>query len=111
MRAAIGETDRRREIQIAYNERHGITPETVKKGISDITEFLALESRVPRNARKRKFDDEEALTPEQLEKQIVELEEEMFAAAEELRFEYAAKVRDEIRELRHDLELIAGSKG
>ena len=47
MRTAISETDRRRAIQVAYNERNGITPETVRKGISDITDFLALESKVP----------------------------------------------------------------
>ena len=48
-------------------------------------------------------------SPEELEKLIVELEEEMFAAAEDLRFEYAAKLRDEIRDLRHELDRIAGA--
>jgi len=110
MRAAISETDRRRAIQLAYNEEHGITPETVKKGISDITEFLALESQVPRSSRRRASRDEEARSPEEMEKLIVELEEEMFAAAEDLRFEYAAKLRDEIRELRRELDLIAGAE-
>jgi excinuclease ABC subunit B len=104
MRAAIGETDRRREIQLAYNREHGITPETVKKGISDISDFLALESQVPRSNRRRAARDEEIRSPAEIEKLIVELEEEMLAAAEELRFEYAAKLRDEIRELRHEYE-------
>ena len=93
MRAAIGETNRRRAIQVAYNEEHGITAETVKKGISDITEFLSLEDRVvPRSSRKRAKRDEEQRSPEELERLIVEIEEEMFAAAEDLRFEYAAKL-------------------
>ena len=105
MQAAIGETNRRREIQVAYNAEHGITPETVKKGISDMSDFLALESQVPRSKRRRAARDEEVRSPEELEKLMVELEEEMLAAAEELRFEYAAKLRDEIRELRHELEL------
>ena len=47
MRAAIDETDRRRAIQVAYNEEHGITPETIVKGISDIAEFLMAEGKVP----------------------------------------------------------------
>jgi excinuclease ABC subunit B len=109
MHAAIDETNRRREIQIAHNREHGITAETVKKGISDITEFLALEDRVvPRSSRRRAKRDEEVRTPEELERLIVELEEEMFAAAEDLRFEYAAKLRDEIKELRREYELAGG---
>jgi excinuclease ABC subunit B len=109
MRAAIQETDRRREIQLAYNRKHGITAETVKKGISDITEFLALEDQVPRSGkRRRRAREEEARSPEELERLIVELEEEMLAAAEDLRFEYAAKLRDEIKELRREYELVAG---
>jgi excinuclease ABC subunit B len=103
MRAAIRETDRRRAIQIAYNEEHGITPETVQKGISDMTEFLAMESRAPaRRRRSRRGLEFEG--PEELERTIVELEEEMVAAAEDLRFEEAARIRDEIKELRRDLE-------
>jgi excinuclease ABC subunit B len=103
MRAAIRETDRRRAIQVAYNEEHGITPETVQKGISDMTEFLAMESRGP--ARRRRTRVPEGVQgPDDLERLIVELEEEMIAAAEDLRFEEAARIRDEIKELRHDLE-------
>jgi excinuclease ABC subunit B len=109
MRTAIGETDRRRAIQLAYNTEHGITPETVKKGISDMSDFLALESQVPRSTRRRGIKDEEIRSPEEIEKLIVELEEEMIAAAEELRFEYAAKLRDEIRDLRHEYDLAAGA--
>jgi excinuclease ABC subunit B len=104
MRKAISETDRRREIQLAYNREHGITPETVQKGISEISEFLAMESRSAPSKRRRVRADGEVYTPEQLEKVIVELEEEMLAAAEDLRFEEAARIRDELKELRRDLE-------
>ncbi len=103
MRAAIRETDRRRAIQLAYNREHGITPETVQKGISDLTEFLAMESRAPKRKRVVK-GSEEIKGPAELEKIIVELEEEMLVAAEELRFEEAARIRDELKELRRDLE-------
>ena len=102
MRAAIGETDRRRAIQVAYNDEHGITPETVQKGISEMTEFLAMEDRAPRKRRSRRSED--FAGPEELERTIVELEEEMIVAAEDLRFEEAARIRDELRELRRDLE-------
>jgi excinuclease ABC subunit B len=114
MRAAISETERRRAIQLAYNEEHGITPETITKGISDIAEFLQGDSsKVPSQRRRRKQRDRE-MTVEELEKTIVELEEEMLAAADELKFEYAARLRDEIRELRRDVENLrtaAGSPG
>ena len=54
MRAALGETDRRRAIQLAYNEAHGITAATIVKGISDIAEFLQSESKVPGKGGKRR---------------------------------------------------------
>jgi excinuclease ABC subunit B len=104
MKKAIDETDRRRAIQIAYNEEHGITPETIVKGISDITEFLMGESKVPKSRRRRARERATDMAPHELEQTIRELEEEMLAAAEELRFEYAAKLRDEIRELRRELD-------
>jgi excinuclease ABC subunit B len=101
---AMDETNRRRSIQLAYNEERGITPETIVKGVSDIAEFLALESpTVPTSKRRRGRKDVEGMAPSELEKLIIELEEEMFAAAEELRFEYAAKLRDEIKDLRREL--------
>ena len=107
MRAAIRETDRRREIQLAYNREHGITPETVQKGISDIAEFLSMESRATPARRRRAHRDGDVIkSPEELEKIIVELEEEMLAAADELRFEEAGRIRDELKELRADLDAL-----
>ena len=107
MRAAIEETNRRRAIQVEYNREHGITPETIVKGISDIAEFLQLEAKVPKG-RRRVVQRETEMTSEEIERMIVELEEEMLAAAEDLRFEYAAKLRDEIRELGRELERARG---
>jgi excinuclease ABC subunit B len=106
MKAAIGETDRRREIQLAYNAEHGITPETVRKGISDISDFLAMESTAPAKRRRSRaeIDGKPISSPEELETVIVGLEEEMLAAAEDLRFEEAGRLRDELKELRRDLE-------
>jgi excinuclease ABC subunit B len=102
IKGALEETNRRREIQLRYNEEHGITPESIVKGVSDIAEFLALESpTVP--GRRRRGRKVEGMQPDEIEKLVVTLEEEMFAAAEELRFEYAAKLRDEIKELRREL--------
>ena len=105
MKAALEETDRRRAIQLAYNEEHGITAQTIVKGISDIADFLNQESKVPgkRGRKRRQRATEEPMTLTELEKTIAELEEEMLAAAEDLRFEYAARVRDEIRDLRREV--------
>jgi excinuclease ABC subunit B len=113
MKVALSETDRRRAIQIAYNEEHGITPSTIVKGISDIAEFLQGESKVPSNRRgkRRKKTTDGPMTAEQLEKTLVEIEEEMLVAADELRFEYAARLRDELRELRRDLENLNTAAG
>ena len=105
MRTALSETDRRRAIQVAYNEEHGITPETIRKGVSDIGDFLAMESKVPKGRGSRR-QREEAMSPEEIARTLVELEEEMLAAAEDLRFEYAAKLRDEIKALRRELDEI-----
>ena len=105
MRHAISETERRSKIQRAYNEEHGITPETIQKGVSDIGDFLALESKVPAGRRKRRRT-EEGMSAEEVTRTMVELEEEMLAAAEDLRFEYAAKLRDEIKSLKRELNEI-----
>jgi excinuclease ABC subunit B len=103
MKAALSETDRRRAIQRAHNEEHGITPETIVKGISDIAEFLMSDSKVPKSRRRRQRAAS-SMPPAEIERAIVELEEEMLAAAEDLRFEYAAKLRDEIRDLKRELD-------
>jgi excinuclease ABC subunit B len=106
MRKALEETDRRRAIQLAYNVEHGITATTISKGISDIAEFLQSEGKTPRG-KKRSVKRVRARAGEmslsELERTIVELEEEMLAAADDLRFEYAARLRDEIRELRREM--------
>ena len=107
MRTAIDETNRRRRLQIAYNAEHGIEPKTIIKGVSDIAQFALQESpSVPRGRRrslKGGADTRAAMPAEDLEKLIASLEAEMFAAAEQLRFEYAAKLRDEIKELSREL--------
>ena len=91
MKKAIGETERRRAIQTAYNQEHGIVPKTIHKGVR---KMLAI------TTRKADGTSESALTPEQTEERIGVLTEEMMKAARELEFEQAARIRDEIRRLR-----------
>ena len=110
IKGALDETNRRRVKQLAYNEEHGITPLSIVKTVSDIAEFLTLEQpHVPSSRRRKGGAKVEGLSREELEKLVVELEEEMFVAAEELRFEYAAKLRDEIKDIRRELMAMASS--
>ncbi|HVS84810.1 MAG TPA: excinuclease ABC subunit UvrB [Gaiellaceae bacterium] len=109
IKEALDETNRRRAIQLAYNEEHGIVPETIAKGVSDIAELLQLEAPHVPARRRRGAKQVEGMSREELEKLVVTLEEEMYVAAEELRFEYAAKLRDEIKDLRRDLQALEAS--
>ncbi len=109
IKEATDETERRRAVQLAYNEEHGITPESIQKGVSDIAEFLSLESPTVPGKRRRGRREVEGMDSAEIERLVVTLEEEMFAAAEELRFEYAAKLRDEIKELRRELQAAAAA--
>jgi excinuclease ABC subunit B len=107
IKEALDETDRRRAVQVAYNEEHGIVPETIAKGVSDIAGLLQLESpTVPSSRRRHGATKVEGMSREDLEKLVITLEEEMYLAAEELRFEYAAKLRDEVKDLRRDLQAL-----
>jgi excinuclease ABC subunit B len=107
IQGALEETNRRRAVQLEYNEEHGITPESIVKGVSDIAEFLSLEAPTVPGRRRRGQVEVSGMSREELEKLVITLEEEMFAAAEELRFEYAAKLRDEIKTLRRELAALA----
>ncbi|MBA3787523.1 MAG: UvrB/UvrC motif-containing protein, partial [Actinobacteria bacterium] len=109
IKGALDETERRRAKQLAYNEEHGITPENIVKGVSDIAEFLSLGSPTVPRGRRAGGSKVEGLNREELEKLVITLEEEMFAAAEELRFEYAAKLRDEIKDLNRELMALAST--
>jgi excinuclease ABC subunit B len=109
IQGAVEETNRRRATQLAYNEEHGIVPASIVKGVSDIAEFLALDTPTVPGRRRRGKAEVEGMDREEIERLVVTLEEEMLAAAEELRFEYAAKLRDEIRDLRRELVALAGA--
>jgi len=106
IKGALDETNRRRAVQLRYNEEHGITPESIQKGVSDIAEFLSLEQPHVPARRRRGRREVEGMNRDEVQKLVIQLEEEMFVAADELRFEYAAKLRDEIKDLRRELEAL-----
>jgi excinuclease ABC subunit B len=103
MRSAIGETQRRRQIQLAYNKEHGIDPQTVRKQVTDILLALRGEEAAIPTREQRVVEAPEGIPTEELERLIQGLEEEMHQAARDLRFEYAARLRDEVHELRKEL--------
>ena len=108
MQRAINETNRRRRLQMIYNEEHGIDPQTIRKKVSDILGIL--ESRQA-GAERRKRDTSDVkrtldVTGEDLPRLIMSLEDEMHVAAKELRFEYAARLRDEVEELKREMRQV-----
>jgi excinuclease ABC subunit B len=110
MKRAISETNRRRELQQAYNQEHGIDPQTIRKAVTDILSILRPDENqgapVPERlvgGRSQAKRDLAELPTAELSRLIHTLEEEMADAAAELRFKYAARLRDEIRDLRREL--------
>ena len=116
MRRAINETMRRRQLQQEFNAQHGIDPQSVRKEITDILSMIRPREQtapVPHAlaelGRKRRATDELSDLPEvELTKLIASLEQEMHDAAVDLRFEYAARLRDEVKELRRELRDMRG---
>ncbi|HEV3475428.1 MAG TPA: excinuclease ABC subunit UvrB, partial [Actinomycetota bacterium] len=107
MRRAISETQRRRKIQLEHNREHGIDPQTIRKKVSDI--LLSLEAEglgAAKPERRRRRTERPEMPRQELERLIRTLEEEMHEAAKDLRFEYAARLRDEVRDLRKELEAL-----
>ena len=100
MRQAIDETERRRKVQMAYNEEHGITPKTIQKSVRDL---IAVSKKVAAEEL-RMEKDPESMSEKELEKLIKELNKQMKKAATELNFEAAAELRDKIVELKQQLQ-------
>ena len=108
MRKALDETNRRRMVQLAYNEEHGIDPQTIRKKVSDILELISRNDSPSVDSRARELRNREPLdlTTPDLRRLIMTLEEEMNEAAADLRFEYAARLRDEVNDLKRELKEI-----
>jgi excinuclease ABC subunit B len=120
MAHAIGETDRRRDKQLAYNALHGIDPTPLRKKIADITSVLARERADTEELIKSHpgsagegFRRPELLNsgPEELSGLIATLTDQMMQASGELKFELAGKIRDELLELKKELRQILGAQG
>jgi len=113
MRRAISETNRRRALQMEFNAAHGIDPQTIRKKVSDILELLQSREAPAVERRRRETAPRPAidLPTEDLGRLIRSLEEEMREAARELRFEYAARLRDEVAELKRELKEMAEAAG
>ena len=105
MRAALDETQRRREVQMAYNEEHGITPKTIQKAVRDLISV----SRKVAASELQMEKDPESMSEKELEKLIKELEKQMKKAAADLNFEAAAELRDKVIELKKTLQEIKRS--
>jgi len=109
MRRAIDETERRRCLQVDFNREHGINPQTVRKRVSDIMDMVLLpDDTAPYKVKRREREEMPAQDIEQL---ILGLEDEMRLAAEDLRFEYAARLRDEVADLKKRLRRMAAQEG
>lgn len=102
MKAAISETNRRREIQQKYNEEHGITPQTIKKSVRDLISI----SKVIAKEEVRFEKDPESMDEKELEKLIGDIQKKMKKAASDLNFEAAAELRDKMVELKKTLAKI-----
>ncbi|MDJ0959850.1 MAG: excinuclease ABC subunit UvrB [Acidimicrobiia bacterium] len=105
MQRAINETNRRRRIQLQFNEDHGIDPQTIRKKVSDILELVSSGGPAMGDRRRKELTERPPLDlpTDDLRRLIQSLEEEMHEAAGELRFEYAARLRDEVNELKREL--------
>jgi excinuclease ABC subunit B len=105
MQRALHETNRRRARQLAFNEEHGIDPQTIRKKVSDILELIQTRQAPAGDRRAQELRRREPLdlTEPDLRRLIQSLEEEMHEAAADLRFEYAARLRDEVNDLKREL--------
>jgi len=113
MQRALNETNRRRALQVEHNRQHGIDPQTIRKKVSDILELVQRADAPAVDRRRREVQERPALDlpSEDLSRLIQSLEEEMREAASELRFEYAARLRDEVNELKRELREMAKATG
>jgi excinuclease ABC subunit B len=100
IRRAMDETNRRRAKQLEYNRRHGITPQSIVKAVADVMEGARTQGKRGGRRRARISEGVVPLRPEQAVKSIKRLEAEMYRHARNLEFEEAARIRDEIEQLR-----------